>query len=84
MSLEILLPIVLYLFFIVTNKIYLLRTVKFSLKTSKETPLVSGIIKCTKKSCKTIIAAKKRKTTPAPIVVNKTGTKEGIIAANTQ
>ena len=56
----------------------------FLLSSSKEIPLVSGIIKWTNMSCNTINPAKMENTTPGPILANKRGTKEGIIAANTQ
>ena len=47
-------------------------------------PLVSGIISITKSNCKTIINANIANTIPAPIVENKNGMDEGIIAARTQ
>ena len=47
-------------------------------------PLVSGIINITKSNWNPIIMAKNRKTIPAPIVENNTGTKEGTTAANIQ
>ena len=54
--------------------------VSFLLSSSKEIPFVSGIIKCTKISCKTINPANTEKTTPAPMVAKSNGTNEGIIA----
>jgi hypothetical protein len=56
----------------------------FSCNFSKEIPLVSGIIKITKSNCKNIINAKTANTIPAPILENKNGIEEGIIAANIQ
>ena len=58
--------------------------VSFLLSSSSEIPFVSGIIKCTKISCKTINPANTEKTIPAPIVAKSNGTNEGIIAAKTQ
>lgn len=54
------------------------------LKASKDTPLVSGIMKITNKSCKTIMMAKKKNTFEGPITENDMGTREGIMAASTQ
>ena len=66
----------------IKKKNYLL--INFLLNTSSDIPLVSGIIKWTNKSCRIIINAKIPNTTPGPIIPNKNGTSEGIIAARTQ
>ena len=58
--------------------------VKVLLSFSRETPLVSGIIKITNNSWKTIATVKTRNTVPAPMVENKVGIIEGITAAKTQ
>lgn len=62
----------------------ILLKVKLAPSSSRDFPLVSGIIKITKRSCSTIINAKKENTKPAPIVENRKGTMAGIIAANIQ
>ena len=51
---------------------------------SREMPLVSGIIFHTNINCSTIMNAKNAKTDPGPTALNKYGTKDGMIAANTQ
>ena len=46
--------------------------------------MVSGTITATHINCNTIMNAKMANTIPAPILVKRTGTIDGIIAANTQ
>jgi len=46
--------------------------------------LVSGIIKCVKINCNTIINAKNPNTIPGPIDPKRNGINDGIIAAKTQ
>ena len=58
--------------------------VKVLLNFSKDTPLVSGIIKITNNSWNTIAIVNTRNTVPAPIVENKVGIRDGMIAAKTQ
>ena len=58
--------------------------VKVLLNFSKDTPLVSGIIKITNNNWKTIAIVKIKKTVPAPMVENKVGINDGITAAKTQ
>ena len=58
--------------------------INFLASSSRDTPLVSGIIKCVKINCKTIIRAKNANTNPGPIKPNIYGTKDGMIAAKTQ
>ena len=66
----------------IKKKNYLL--INFLLNTSSDIPLVSGIIKWTNKSWRTIIKAKNANTIPGPIHPNRNGTSDGIIAAKTQ
>ena len=58
--------------------------VKVLLNFSKDTPLVSGIIKITNNNWKTIAMVKIKKTVPAPMVENNVGINDGITAAKTQ
>ena len=58
--------------------------INFLANSSRDTPLVSGIIKCVKINCKTIIKAKNANTNPGPIKPNRNGTNDGMIAAKTQ
>ena len=64
-----------------TCTIYLINLL---LNTSRETPLVSGILKCTHRSCQTIIAVKNVKTDAGPTVEKSIGMNDGMIAARTQ
>jgi hypothetical protein len=54
------------------------------LNSSSDTPLVSGMIKATKRSCKNIINAKNVNTIPGPIVAKRIGINEGTTAARIQ
>ena len=63
---------------------YFSSRVNFLLNASSEIPFVSGIIKITNNSWKTIIIANIIKTTHATIVEKNNSTKEGIMAAKTQ
>ena len=63
---------------------YFYSFVKVLLNFSKDTPLVSGIIKITNNNWKTIAMVKIKKTVPAPMVENKVGINDGITAAKTQ
>lgn len=62
---------------------YLLKVNCFS-KSSNETCFVSGIMRQTQTSWSTIIKAKIANTVAAPILVNSTGTSDGMAAASTQ
>ncbi len=52
--------------------------------TSRGMALVSGIIRNTNNNCSTIMPAKHANTVAGPMLLNKTGTIEGIAAASTQ
>ena len=51
---------------------------------SRVVPFVSGIMKMTKSNWKTIAIVNTRNTVPGPMVENRVGISEGIIAASTQ